>query len=76
MKLRRILAAIGIIILVGMYAATIVFAVSGSDNADALFRASIFLTVIIPAMLYSYILVARIVGKKNGKTDDEEDENK
>lgn len=40
------------------------FALSDSPNATYLFKASIFCTVIIPVILYSYVLVYRIFGHK------------
>ena len=53
-----------IILLVALYGSTVVFALSDSPNATYLFKASIFCTVIIPVILYSYVLVYRIFGHK------------
>ena len=67
MKLKRILALAAIIILVAMYLSTIVFALSDSPNADAMFKASIFCTVVIPILLYGYMMIYRFVIKKDDR---------
>lgn len=65
MKLKRIGALIVVILLVAIYASTIIFALSDSPDAIYLFRASIFCTVIIPVMLYGYIVIHRVFNHKN-----------
>ena len=64
-KLRRILALLGVVILVGMYLVTLVFALSSSPNATNMLMASIACTVIIPCLLYGMILIARVLGTRN-----------
>ena len=74
MKIKRIFALIAVILLVALYGSTVVFALSDSPNATYLFKASIFCTVIIPVLLYSYVLVYRIFGhKKEDHPSDSED---
>ena len=74
MKIKRIYAIIAVVLLVALYGSTIVFALSDNPNAVYMFKASIFCTVIIPIILYSYILVYRVLGKKESDhTDDEKD---
>ena len=68
MKIKRIFAIIAVVLLVALYGSTIVFAMSDSPNAVYMFKASIFCTVIIPIILYSYILVYRIFGMPHTKT--------
>ena len=64
MKIKRIFAIIAVVLLVALYGSTIVFAMSDNPNAVYMFKASIFCTVIIPIILYSYILVYRVFWKK------------
>ena len=64
MKIKKIFALIAVSLLVALYGSTVVFALSDSPNATYLFKASIFCTVIIPVILYSYVLVYRIFGHK------------
>ena len=65
MKIKRIFAIIAVVLLVALYGSTIVFAMSDSPNAVYMFKASIFCTVIIPIILYSYILVTGFLEKRN-----------
>lgn len=62
-KTKQILALSGAVLLLGMYAATLVFALIGSDNALKLLKASIACTILVPVLLYAYILVYRILKK-------------
>ena len=64
MKIKRIFAIIAVVVLVARYGSASVFALSDSPDAVYMFKASIFCTVIIPIILYSYILVYRVFGKK------------
>ena len=74
MKIKRIFAIIAVVLLVALYGSTIVFAMSDNPNAVYMFKASIFCTVIIPIILYSYILVYRVFWKKESdRTDDAKD---
>lgn len=67
-KLQRILALAGILLLLAMYGSTLVFALSGSDNAAGCFKASLYCTIVVPVILYSHALVYRHL--KNRKKDD------
>ena len=71
MKIKRIFAIIAVVLLVALYGSTLVFALSDSPNAVYMFKASIFCTVIIPVILYSYILVYRVFGKKKSDPADD-----
>jgi len=62
-KMKRIVALIGVILLLSLYALTIVGALTASPNSAALFQASIYSTIVVPIMLYAYILVYRVVKK-------------
>lgn len=64
MKIKRIFALIAVIFLIGIYAFTLIAAISGSPDTDYLLRASIFCTAVIPVMLYAWILIYRIFGSR------------
>ena len=64
-KLRRILALLGVVILVGMYVVTLVFALSSSPNANNMLMASIVCTVVVPCLLYGMILVTRALDNRH-----------
>ena len=72
MKIKRIFAITAVILLVALYGSTVVFALSDSPNAIYLFKASIFCTVIIPVILYSYVLVYRIFAHKDSSASSAE----
>lgn len=66
-KVKRILALIGAILLVCMYAATLLLAVFGNENTQGWLMASLVMTVIIPVLLYAMRLFARIFSGKSSK---------
>lgn len=60
-KVKRILAIIGIIILVGLYVSTLIFAAIGSEDAMDWFRASVYSTVVLPVLIWAYGFVYRLL---------------
>lgn len=60
MKLKRILALAGALLLLAMYACTLIFAFIDSPAFHDFLKASVVCTVIIPILLYGYALVYRI----------------
>ncbi len=62
----RILALIGAILLAVLYVSTLVFALLDNPFANKLLIASIAGTILIPALLYAYQLIYKIL-KKNAK---------
>lgn len=55
--MKRILAIIGVVLLLGMYAATFIFALMNSPTSANLFMASLIATIIVPVLIYGYSLV-------------------
>ena len=62
-KLKRILALLTVIVLVVLYAATLIFALIDSPLAFSMFKACIGMTVILPALLYIYFWIYKILNK-------------
>ncbi|MEY8517439.1 hypothetical protein AALC25_11015 [Lachnospiraceae bacterium 29-84] len=62
-KIQRILAIAGIVLLLGMYLATLAFAMLGKDFFP-LFMASLFCTFAVPVMIWFYGMVYKWL-KKN-----------
>lgn len=60
-KTKRILALLGAVLLLCMYVSTLVFSLIGSPAATGLFKASVAATILVPVLLYGYILIARLV---------------
>ncbi len=62
-KLQRRLALAGAVFLVLLYILALAFALSDSPLAPRIIAAAIFCTVAIPAFLYAFILVTRMLKK-------------
>ena len=67
-KFKRILAWIGIILLVSMYLVTLVLALSGSEHALKFVIASVGMTIVVPVLIYAMQMAYQIVsaGKNDG----------
>lgn len=70
MKLRRILAAAGIILLLGLYVTTLICAVIRTPFTHQLLQASLYGTFVIPVVLYAFMIAIKMSGKN--KRDDNE----
>jgi len=55
---------------IGMYVCTLIFALIGSPASDDLLKASIAATILIPVLLYGFILITRLLKNKNNQNDD------
>ena len=67
-KFRQILAILGIILLAGMYIATIVCALSASENFMNMLMASIYATIVIPVLIWAITFIYKLT-KKEDKED-------
>lgn len=70
MKIKRILAIAGIVLLVAMYASTLVFSLMEGQLAGDLFRASILCTLIVPVFIYVYMMIYKYVKDKKNPPED------
>ncbi|MEF9939178.1 MAG: hypothetical protein RR225_05685 [Clostridium sp.] len=68
MKYKRPLAIAAVVLLLLLYASSIIFAMIDSPLAQSLLMASLFCTVVVPAVLYGYSLIIRYK-KDNQKKD-------
>lgn len=64
-KMKRILAWIGIILLLGLYVITFLLGITGSEATQGLLMASIACTIIIPCLIYGMMLIAKVLKKDN-----------
>ena len=64
-KAKRFFALAGVILLVLMYASTLIFACMDSPMSGDLFKASVACTIILPVLLYGFSLVHRLAKKNN-----------
>jgi|GEM_PF-243402 len=68
-KIKRILALIGVIFLAGLYVLTFVSVLTGGSSSADLFKASIFCTVVIPSLIYGYMLIYKAWSSAGRKRD-------
>lgn len=71
-KAKRILALLGIVILVGMYVITFILGLTASPATKIMLMASIACTIVLPCLLYGMMVMARVLGEKK----DEENKKK
>lgn len=59
--MKRILALLGVIVIVVMYMLTMVFAIIDNPATMGMFKASVAMTIIVPTMIYGYQVVFRVL---------------
>lgn len=64
-KTKRILAIIGVVLLVALYGSTLVFAIFDHTKSLGLLKASIACTILLPVLLYAYTLIYKLLNKKD-----------
>ena len=69
-KTKRILAMIGVVILAGMYIATLICALSASENFMSMLMASMYASFIIPVIIWAFTYFTGLFHK------DEDDKSK
>lgn len=71
-KAKRILAIIGVILLVAMYALTLISVLIDTPYSESLFKASIFSTIAVPIFIYGVMLVYRLMKGKSEEPNSED----
>ena len=71
-KWKRILAWIGIILLLLLYVCTLVSAIFVTPATQGFFKASLLATIMIPILLYGYLLVYRVIKGRNNEEEEEQ----
>lgn len=77
MKSKRVLAWIGIIALLALYAVTLISACIQSSLAAQLFHASLFATVVIPVFIYVVQMITKYLahrGEEDMNTVDKDEQ--
>ena len=70
MEKKRIFAWIGIILMVGMYVATFIFALGKSPFFQTMFLASVAATIIVPVLLYGIFMMTGVLKPKKSDVID------
>ncbi len=76
MKIRRILAGGSAALIILLYVLSVIFAVIGNPFSRQLLMASIFCSIIIPVILYGYLIYSRNTGRKEEANKEEITEEK
>ena len=71
-RVKKVVAAILCVALIGLYVATFVLSLLDSENARNLLTASIYMTVVVPVVLYAMALVAKLLGRNEQEDSTEE----
>lgn len=71
-KIKRILALAGVVLLAGLYIATLLCAILAKENFMQMLMASLYASVIIPVLMWAYSLIYRLVHKKDGENETNE----
>ena len=64
-KIKRVLALIGVILLVALYLVTLILAFINTPEARLLFRGCIIACIGVPVVLYAYKLIYQYLKKRN-----------
>lgn len=70
MKLRRIMAIGGLILIALAYLCTLIFALIDSPHAKSMLMASLFCTIVVPAILYAYQMISQVTKQKNKEPEE------
>ena len=66
-QIRRILAILGIVLLVSMYLITLFCAVFDTGNDMAMFKASVTCTILVPILIWGYTVIYRLAKGRQEK---------
>lgn len=66
---KQIVAIIGIVLLVGLYIASLIVALISKNNAITAIRISVAATIVVPAWIYLMIMFSRLT-HRNDKPDE------
>ena len=67
-NVKRILAIIGILFLISLYAITLVLALTDDPNTMNAFRASIYCTFLIPVLIWAYTFIYKLLKNNYGSS--------
>ncbi len=69
-KIKRIIALIGVILLLALYLSTIVLACIGSENAINLLKTAIYATIVVPVLLWAYSFIYKLLKNNYSQKED------
>ncbi|GAA4291883.1 hypothetical protein GCM10023142_26810 [Anaerocolumna aminovalerica] len=73
---KRVFALVGVLLLLCIPVLLVIGAFTASRDSAALFKASIFCAIVVPIMVYAYMLIYRLIKKNNKEQIDSKQINK
>ncbi len=70
-KAKRILALVGVILILALYGSTMFFAITDNSDTMSMFKASVVATIVIPVLLWAYSFIFKLVKKDNEPQEEE-----
>lgn len=74
-KTKQVLAILGVVFLVSLYIITLICAFTDNSATMQVFMASLFATVVIPVLIWAYMLIYRLI-KKNDPGQEKQEESR
>lgn len=68
-KTKQILAIICIVILIGMYIATFILAITDNPSTMSMFKGCVACTIFVPVVAYVYICLHKFAMNRSGRRD-------
>ena len=75
-KGKRVLAIVGVVLLVAMYLATIILAIVDSSDSMRMFYASIVATILIPVLIWVYTFIYKLFRRGDSEQEADQEERK
>lgn len=69
-KTKRILAIIGVILLIALYGSTLLFAITDRTKTMGYLKASVACTILVPVLLYAYTMIYKLTRKNDPDTEE------
>ena len=70
-KVKQVLAILLILILIGLYVSTLVFAIIVSELAIVCLKISIYATIVLPVLLWAYGFIYKMIKDDHEKKGEE-----
>lgn len=65
--MKKIIAIICILVLIGLYLTTFILAVSNKPGTADLFKASVYATIVLPILMYIYLWIYKLIRENSRK---------
>lgn len=75
-KIRRVLAMLGVLLILALYVITIVLAFVGNAHTLPLLKASLIATVVVPVLIWTYTFIYNLLKKYYGPDSQNNDSKK